>query len=178
MVVDNRAGAGTTIAAEFVAKAPPDGYTLWMHDMTTHAINASLYTKLPYDSVKDFTPITLVASTPLMLVVHPSPPASSVPELVALLKARPGYYSYGSSGTGTIVHLSSEMLKTAAGGLDVLHVPYKGSAPATTAILAGEVTFVFSTRCRRPSPTSAAAGSPRSRSPRRSAPRRRPRCRR
>ena len=80
-----------------------------------------------------------------MLVVHPSTPATSVPELVALMKARPGYYSYGSSGTGTIVHLASEMLKSAAGAVDVLHVPYKGSAPATTAILGGEVTFVFST---------------------------------
>jgi tripartite-type tricarboxylate transporter receptor subunit TctC len=145
VLVDNKPGAGTTIAGDFVAKSAPDGYTIWLHDITTHAINASLYAKLPYDSLRDFTPITLVASTPLMLVVHPSTPASSVRELVALLKARPGHYSYGSSGNGTIVHLSAEMLKSAAGGLEVLHVPYKGSAPATTAILAGEVTFVFST---------------------------------
>ena len=145
VIVDNKPGAGTTIAGDFVSKSAPDGYTIWLHDITTHAINASLYAKLPYDSLKDFTPVTLVASTPLMLVVHPSTPASSVRELVALLKARPGHYSYGSSGNGTIVHLSAEMLKSAAGGVDVLHVPYKGSAPATTAILAGEVTFVFST---------------------------------
>jgi len=144
VIVDNKPGAGTTIAGDFMAKSAPDGYTIWLQDITTHAINASLYARLPYDSLRDFTPITLVASTPLMLVVHPSTPAASVRELVALMKARPGHYSYGSSGTGTIVHLASEMLKS-AGGLDVLHVPYKGSAPATTAILAGEVTFVFST---------------------------------
>jgi len=145
VIVDNKPGAGTTIAGDLIAKSAPDGYTIWLQDITTHAINATLYAKLPYDSARDFTPVTLVASTPLMLVVHPSTPAASVRELVALMKARPGYYSYGSSGTGTIVHLASEMLKSSAGGLDVLHVPYKGSAPATTAILAGEVTFVFST---------------------------------
>ncbi len=145
MIVDNKPGAGTTIAGDLIAKSAPDGYTLWLHDITTHAINASLYAKLPYDSLKDFTPIALVASTPLMLVVHPSTPASNVQELIGLLKARPGHYSYGSSGNGTIVHLSAEMLKAAAGGLNVVHVPYKGSAPATVAILGGEVSFVFST---------------------------------
>ncbi len=145
MIVDNKPGAGTTIAGDLIAKSAPDGYTLWLHDITTHAINASLYAKLPYDSLKDFTPIALVASTPLMLVVHPSTPASNVQELIGLLKARPGHYSYGSSGNGTILHLSAEMLKAAAGGLNVVHVPYKGSAPATLAILGGEVSFVFST---------------------------------
>ncbi len=145
MIVDNKPGAGTTIAGDLMAKSAPDGYTLWLHDITTHAINASLYAKLPYDSLKDFTPIALVASTPLMLVVHPSTPARNVQELIGLLKARPGHYSYGSSGNGTIVHLSAEMLKAAAGGLNVVHVPYKGSAPATVAILGGEVSFVFST---------------------------------
>jgi tripartite-type tricarboxylate transporter receptor subunit TctC len=145
MIVDNKPGAGTTIAGDLMAKSPPDGYTIWLHDITTHAINASLYAKLPYDSLKDFTPVTLVASTPLMLVIHPTTPANSVQELIALLKANPGKYSYGSSGNGTIVHLASEMLKTAAGGVNVLHVPYKGSNPATAAILGGEVSFVFST---------------------------------
>jgi tripartite-type tricarboxylate transporter receptor subunit TctC len=144
VVVENKPGAGTTIASDYIAKAPPDGYTIWLQDITTHAINVNLYSKLPYDSIKDFTYIAMVASTPLMLVVHPSTPANSVRELVALLKANPGKYSYGSSGNGTIVHLSAEMLKSAA-GVDVLHVPYKGSAPATAAILGGEVTFVFST---------------------------------
>jgi tripartite-type tricarboxylate transporter receptor subunit TctC len=144
LIVDNKPGAGTTIAADHIARSAPDGYTIWLQDITTHAINVNLYSKLPYDSIKDFTYVAMVASTPLMLVVHPSTPAGSVRELVALLKANPGKYSYGSSGNGTIVHLASEMLKTAA-GVDVLHVPYKGSNPATAAILAGEVTFVFST---------------------------------
>ncbi len=144
VIVENKPGAGTTIAADFITRAAPDGYTIWLQDITTHAINVALYSKLPYDSVRDFTYIAMVASTPLMLVVHPSTPASSVRELVALLKANPGKYSYGSSGNGTIVHLASEMLKSAA-GVEALHVPYKGSNPATAAILAGEVSFVFST---------------------------------
>src|SRR5207237_2457061 len=103
-----------------------------------------LYAKLPYDSVSDFTYVAMIASTPLMLVVHPATPAHNVRELIALLKSTPGGYSYGSSGNGTIVHLSAEMLKQAA-GVEVLHVPYKGSNPATQAILGGEVTFVLST---------------------------------
>jgi tripartite-type tricarboxylate transporter receptor subunit TctC len=144
VIVENKPGAGTTIAGDFIAKAPPDGYTIWLQDITTHAINVALYSKLPYDSIKDFTYVAMVASTPLMLVVHPSTPATNVRELISLLKDNPGKHSYGSSGNGTIVHLSAEMLKSAA-GVDVLHVPYKGSNPATAAILAGEVTFVFST---------------------------------
>ena len=144
VVVDNRAGAGTTIAAEIVAKAPPDGYTLFMQDMTTQAINASLYKKLPYDSVKDFTPITLVASSPLMLVVHPSLPVKSIKELIALGKAKPGQIPFASSGNGTILHLAAETFKTMA-GIDMIHVPYKGSAQAVQALLAGEVAVTFST---------------------------------
>jgi tripartite-type tricarboxylate transporter receptor subunit TctC len=144
VIVENKPGAGTTIAGDFTAKSPPDGYTLWLQDITTHAINANLYTRLSYDTIKDFTYVAMVASTPLMLVVHPSTPANNVQELIALLKANPGKYSYGSSGNGTIVHLSAEMLKSSA-RVDALHVPYKGSNPATAAILGGEVTFVFST---------------------------------
>ena len=144
VIVENKPGAGTTIAGDFVMKSMNDGYTLWLQDITTHAINANLYAKLPYDSMKDFSFVAMVASTPLMLVVHPSTPANNVRELIALLKANPGKYSYGSSGNGTIVHLSSEMLKSSA-GVDALHVPYKGSNPATAAILGGEVAFVFST---------------------------------
>ena len=112
VIVENKPGAGTTIAGDLTAKSAPDGYTLWLQDITTHAINANLYTKLPYDTIKDFSYVALVASTPLMLVVHPSTPANSVKELIALLKANPGKYSYGSSGNGTIVHLSAEMLKS------------------------------------------------------------------
>jgi tripartite-type tricarboxylate transporter receptor subunit TctC len=144
VIVENKPGAGTTIAGDFTARSAPDGYNLWLQDITSHAINAALYQKLPYDSMKDFTFIAMVASTPLMLVVHPSTQANSVKELIALLKANPGKYSYGSSGNGTIVHLAAEMLKSAA-GVEALHVPYKGSNPATAAILGGEVTFVFST---------------------------------
>jgi tripartite-type tricarboxylate transporter receptor subunit TctC len=144
VIVENKPGAGTTIAGDFTAKSAPDGYNIWLQDITTHAINNTLYPKLPYDSTKDFSFVAMVASTPLMLVVHPSTQAASVRELVQLLKANPGKLSYGSSGNGTIVHLSGEMLKAAA-GVDVLHVPYKGSNPATQAILGGEVTFVFST---------------------------------
>jgi tripartite-type tricarboxylate transporter receptor subunit TctC len=144
VIVENKPGAGTTIAGDFIARSPADGYTVWLQDVTTHAINVNLYSKLPYDSLRDFSYIAMVASTPLMLVVHPSTPAANVRELIALLKASPGKYSYGSSGNGTIVHLASEMLKANA-GVDVLHVPYKGSNPATAAILGGEVTFVFST---------------------------------
>jgi tripartite-type tricarboxylate transporter receptor subunit TctC len=144
VIVENKPGAGTTIAGDYMAKSAPDGYTIWLQDITTHAINVALYSKLPYDSMKDFTYIAMVASTPLMLVVHPSTPASNVRELITVLKANPGKYSYGSSGNGTIVHLASEMLKSAA-GVDAVHVPYKGSNPATAAILGGEVAFVFST---------------------------------
>lgn len=144
VVVENKPGAGTTIAGEFTAKAPADGYTLFLQDITSHAINASLYPRLPYDSIRDFTPVALVASTPLMLVVHPSTPAKTVRELVSLLRASPGKYAYGSSGNGTILHLASELFATSQ-GMTVTHVPYKGSAPATQAIMAGDVSFVFST---------------------------------
>jgi tripartite-type tricarboxylate transporter receptor subunit TctC len=144
VIVENKPGAGTTIAGDFIVKSPADGYTIWLQDITTHAINNTLYPKLPYDSMKDFSFVAMVASTPLMLVVHPTTPAHTVRELIDVLKSNPGKYSYGSSGNGTIVHLAAEMLKSVA-GVEVLHVPYKGSNPATQAILGGDVTFVFST---------------------------------
>ena len=142
--VENKPGAGSTLAGDLIAKSAPDGHTIWLQDMTAHAINATLYAKLPYDSIRDFAPVTLVASTPLMLVVHPSTPARTLAELASYLKANAGKLSYGSSGNGTPPHLAGEMLKTMS-GLDVQHVPYKGSAPATLAILANEVVFTFST---------------------------------
>lgn len=143
-VVDNRPGAGTTIAADMVAKAPPEGYTIYFTDVTTHAINATLYAKLLYDSVKDFTQIALVAQSPLILVVHPSMPVKSVRELIALAKSKPDEITYASSGNGTILHLSMEALKSMA-RIKMVHVPYKGSAQAVAALLGGEATVSFST---------------------------------
>jgi tripartite-type tricarboxylate transporter receptor subunit TctC len=143
-IIDNKPGAGTTIAADNVAKSAPDGYSLFMQDLTSHAINASLYTKLPYDSVKDFTPITLVASTPLVMVVNPSSNLGSVKEVIARAKAQPGQLNYGSSGIGTILHLSGELFKQRA-GIDLQHVPYKGATGATMAMLGGEVQVTFAT---------------------------------
>jgi len=144
VVVDPRPGAGTTIASEQITKSPADGYTLFLQDITTHAINASLYRRLPYDSVRDFTPVTLIAATPLILVVHPSLPAKSVKELIALARRHPGDISYGSSGNGTIVHLAGEMLNS-MGGVKMVHVPYKGSPQAITGILGGEIALLFAT---------------------------------
>ncbi|HVE48544.1 MAG TPA: tripartite tricarboxylate transporter substrate binding protein [Casimicrobiaceae bacterium] len=142
VVVDNRPGAGGNIGSELVAKAPNDGYTLLMGTVGTHAINASLYSKMPYDHVKDFIPIVLVAGVPNVLVVHPSVPANSVQELIAYGKANPGKLSFASSGSGTSIHLSGELFKVLT-GVQMLHVPYKGSAPAVTDLLGGQVQLMF-----------------------------------
>lgn len=144
ILVENRPGAGTTIAADLVSKTAPDGYVLYFFDATTHAINATLYSKLPYDSISSFNPIGMVAQTPLILVVHPSIPVNTVRDLIVLAKARPGEVNYASSGNGTILHLSGETLKSMA-GIDLVHIPYKGSSPAVTAVLGGEASLVFST---------------------------------
>src|SRR5688500_17764837 len=144
VVIDNRAGAGTTIAADLVAKAPADGYTLFFQDITTHGINAGLYRKLPYDSQGDFVAVAFASASPLVLSVNPSVPAKSVGELVALAKSRPGKINYGSSGNGAILHLAGEMFKKQA-VVDLVHVPYKGSPPAVAALVGGEVAVVFAT---------------------------------
>lgn len=140
VVIDNRPGAGGNVGAEIVAKAPPDGYTLLLGTNGTHAINPSLYPKMPYNAVTDFAPITLVASVPNICISHPSVPARSIKELVALARTQPGKINYASSGTGTSQHLTVELLKTLA-KIDMVHVPYKGASPAVLAVLGGEVAF-------------------------------------
>ena len=144
VVVEPRPGAGTTIASEYVAKSAPDGYTLFLQDMTTHAINPALYRRLPYDSIRDFAPVTLIAASPLILVSHPSLPIRSVKELIALARERPGEIVYGSSGNGTIIHLATEMLQSMA-GIKLVHVPYKGSPQVVAGLLGGEVALSFAT---------------------------------
>ena len=142
VVVDNRPGAGGNIGADLVAKSAPDGYTVVMGALSTHAVNPSLYPSMPYDAVRDFAPITLVAVTPNVLVVNPSLPVNSVKELVAYAKANPNKLSFGSGSNGSAGHLAGELFKVDT-GTDVVHVPYKGAAPAMQALLAGDTQFMF-----------------------------------
>jgi tripartite-type tricarboxylate transporter receptor subunit TctC len=140
VVVENRPGAGGTVGSALVSKSPPDGYTLAVADNGTHAIAPTLYgAKLQYDVFKDFTPIMLAVTFPTVIMIHPSVPAQNVQEFVALVKSQPGKLSYSSAGTGNGSHLTVELFRAAAGGLDMVHVPYKGGAPAVQALLAGEV---------------------------------------
>jgi tripartite-type tricarboxylate transporter receptor subunit TctC len=139
-VVENRPGAGGTVGSALVSKAAPDGYTVVVADNGTHAIAPTLYgAKLSYDVFKDFTPIMLAATFPTVIMVHPSVPAMTAQEFVALAKSQPGKFTYSSAGTGNGSHLTMELFRSAAGGLDMVHVPYKGGAPAVQALLAGEV---------------------------------------
>ncbi|MDB5773072.1 MAG: hypothetical protein JWM42_3446 [Burkholderia sp.] len=140
VVVDNKAGAAGIIGSQYVARSAPDGYTLLLGATTTHGINPSLYQKLPYDAVKDFTPVSLVATIPHILVVNPSVPVNTVSEFIQYAKSKPGL-AFGSAGIGSPHHLAGEMLKTQA-RIDLLHVPYKGSAPAMVAVMSGEVSFM------------------------------------
>jgi tripartite-type tricarboxylate transporter receptor subunit TctC len=141
VIVDNRPGGGTVIGTEIVARAAPDGYTLLMANIAFGA-NPALVAKLPYDAVKDFAPVSLVALLPSFLVVHPSLPVRSVRELVALAKAKPGQLSYASAGNGSLLHLTMERFKALA-GVNILHIPYKGAAPALSDVLGGQLAIMF-----------------------------------
>jgi tripartite-type tricarboxylate transporter receptor subunit TctC len=143
LVIDNRAGAGGNIAAELTARSAPDGYTLLMGFSTVMTTNKSLYKNAGFDPVKDFAPITQLATAQYILIVHPAVPAKNIAELVALAKAKPGTLNYASAGVGTPLHLAAELFKRRA-EIDIVHVAYKGGGPATTAMLAGEAQMMFS----------------------------------
>jgi len=142
VIVENKPGAGGNIGADFVAKSPPDGYAILMGAVATHAINPTLYANIPYDPVRDFAPITQVASTPNVLVVNPSIPVSNVKEFVAYAKANPGKLNFGSGSTGSAGHLAGELFKSMA-GVDMTHIPYKGAAPAMQDLIGGQIQLMF-----------------------------------
>jgi len=137
VVVENRPGAGGVVGSEIVAKAVPDGYTLIMGNAGSHGINAAVYSKLPYDILKDFAPVSQIAIAPNIFVINPGLPVTTIQEFIAYAKARPGQLSYASGGNGSSSHMSMELLKSMA-GIDVVHVPYKGSTPALTDVISGE----------------------------------------
>jgi tripartite-type tricarboxylate transporter receptor subunit TctC len=142
VIIDNRAGAGGNIGGQAAAKSPADGYTLFMGTVGTHAINSTLYKKMPFDPIKDFVPLTRVANVPNLLVANPAQPFKTVKELIAYAKAHPGQLNFGSSGNGSSIHLSGELFKTMA-KVDMQHVPYKGSAPAVTDLLGNQIALMF-----------------------------------
>jgi len=141
VIVDNRPGAGGNIGADLVAKSPADGYTLFMGTSGPLAINSSLYAKLPFDPIRDFSPVILAASAPFVVIVHPSVAANNMKELIALAKSKPGQLNYGSV-PGSASHLSTELFKMTA-GVNIVHIPYKGAAPATTDVVAGQIQLSF-----------------------------------
>ena len=143
VIVDNRAGGGGTIAAVMAAKSPPDGYTWFIGTISTLATNVASYRKLPYDPLRDFDPVTVTAITPFFIVVHPAVPATTLAELIALAKARPGKLNYGSSGVGGGAHLTVEYFKMTA-GIDLFHIPYKGAGQITTELIGGQIQLAFS----------------------------------
>jgi tripartite-type tricarboxylate transporter receptor subunit TctC len=143
IVIDNRPGAGSTIGTDVVAKSPPDGYTIQTVSMS-HALNAALFKKLPYDTINDFAHIILAARAPNVLVANPSLPVKNIKELILLAKSRPGQIAFSSSGTGGVSHLTAELFRSVA-GIDLLHVPYKGAGPAMTALLSGEAQLMMAT---------------------------------
>jgi tripartite-type tricarboxylate transporter receptor subunit TctC len=145
VVVDNRPGAGGLLGTEIAAKSPPDGYTLIFANISTHGVNPALYRKMPYDAIKDFAPISMASTTPNVLIVHPSIPAKTTKEFIAFIKARPGQLNAATPGNGSSQHLATELFKLMAGGLNTLHVPYKGSGPAITALMTGEVSYMIPT---------------------------------
>ncbi|MBK9117082.1 MAG: tripartite tricarboxylate transporter substrate binding protein [Betaproteobacteria bacterium] len=142
VVVENKPGAGGNIGADLVAKSPADGYTILMGALSTHAVNPSLYRSMPYDAAKDFVPITLIAITPNVLVVNANSPVNGVKEFLAYAKANPGKLSFGSGSNGSAGHLAGELFKVET-GTDAVHIPFKGAAPATQALLAGDTQFMF-----------------------------------
>ncbi len=143
-VIENKPGAAGIVGTEYTARSAPDGYTFMMGNIGTHAINVSLYKKLSYDPVKDFAPVSMVADLPLLLLVHPSVPAKSVQELIALAKAQPGKLNFSTSGAGGSMHVAAELFKSMA-GVDMVHIPYKGGAPAVADLIAGQVPLSFAT---------------------------------
>jgi len=142
VVVENKPGAGGNIGADFVAKSTPDGYTILLGALSTHAVNPNLYAKMPYDAVKDFAPITLIATTPNVLVVNAATPVGNVREFIAWTRANPGKLAFGSGSNGSAGHLAGELYKVDT-GTDAVHIPFKGGAPATQALLAGDTQFMF-----------------------------------